>query len=277
MSAALPEAGLVLAAVLYWHGGRKLLGGRHRRERNARALSFYAGLATLAIAVGPPLDGRADRFFWAHMVQHSLLQLVAPPLIVVGAPWLPFWRLIPLGLRRPASRWFVCSGEAHPLRRLARGLARPAVAWVLFLAAIWLSHLPRVFDFALSHGVFHGSEHLLFLALGVLFWSRAIDSPPFHARLAPLGAVVFFFAAMLAESALALIILAARSPLYSGYALLPRGPGAMTALADQQFGAGMMFEPASIPLLLAIGWAVKAHFRQADPNETSLPGVAQDT
>ena len=78
--------GIVVAAILYHLGTRRLEGGRSRRERPWRAQSFYAGLVALAVAIAPPLDGLADRLFWAHMVQHALLQMVAPPLIVLGAP-----------------------------------------------------------------------------------------------------------------------------------------------------------------------------------------------
>src|SRR5581483_7387310 len=172
--------GVAVAAVLYWLGSRGSRGTRARRERQWRAQAFYAGLVAVALAISPPLDGLADRLFWWHMVQHALLQMVAPPLIVLGAPWLAVWRPVTsLGGRRRVSRWLVSS----PLRRAARLFSAPAVAWVLFLGPIWLSHLPAVFDFAARHPLVHETEHLLFLGTGLLFWSRVLDSPPFRARL----------------------------------------------------------------------------------------------
>src|SRR5262249_23263781 len=145
--------------------------------------AFYVGLAALAVAVSPPLDTAADELFWAHMTQHALLQMVAPPLIVLGAPWLVVWRVFPLGGRRRVSRWVLRSRAASPLRVSANVLALPAVAWVLFLGTIAVSHLPAVFDFVQRHAAVHELEHLVFLGLGLVFWSRVFDSPPVRAPL----------------------------------------------------------------------------------------------
>ncbi len=250
----LPAIVILAAAVIFALGDRQLVGSRHRRERGWRAQAFYLGLAALLIALEPPLDRLSDSLFWAHMVQHTLLQMVAAPLLVLGAPWLQTWRWVPLTARRRISRVIV---RSHPLRLLTRFFTRPWIAWLLFLGTIALSHLPAIFDYALQHNTFHESEHVLFLALGVLFWSRALDSPPFRAPLSPRRAVLFFAAAMAAESLLALVILGVHAPLYQPYAVIEPRPEHLSPLADQQFGAGWMLEEGSLPLLIALIWSVK--------------------
>jgi cytochrome c oxidase assembly factor CtaG len=252
----LPAIWILLAALLYALGRGRMAGGRQLREGRWRAQAFYAGLIALVVAI-EPLDELADKLFWAHMLQHMLLQMVAPPLLVLGAPWLPFWRVIPLAGRRRLGRWLVRSRGASPLRLVARILGHPAVAWVLFIGTIALSHLPRVFDFALRNTAFHEGEHALFLGLGLLFWSRALDSPPFRARLQPRGAAVFFLTSIVAESLLALVIMGSRSSLYAPYAALRPRPEGLSALADQQFGGALMLEPASLSLLFAFLWSIK--------------------
>jgi putative membrane protein len=254
--AVLALTGVAVAAALYALGSRTPSGSRARRERGRRAQAFYAGLIAVALAIAPPVDDLADKLFWAHMAQHALLQMVAPPLIVLGAPWLVVWRPLSLGGRRRVSGWLVRSRGASPLRLAARVLTAPAVAWVLFLGAIWLSHVPAVFDFAARHASFHETEHLLFLGLGLLFWSRVFDSPPFQARLIRYRRLGFLLAAVVAETALSLAILAAHRPLYEPYGRALPKPEHLTALADQQLGGAIMFEPASIPLLLAILWSL---------------------
>jgi putative membrane protein len=245
--------GLAVAAVLYWLGTRGSRGSRARRERPWRAQSFYAGLAALALAIAPPLDGLADKLLWWHMVQHALLQMVAPPLIVLGAPWLAVWRpVISLGGRRRVSRWIVAS----PVRAVARVFAAPVAAWSLFIGGIWLSHLPAVFDFAARHSLVHETEHVVFLGTGLLFWSRVLDSPPFHARITHVARLGFLVSAGVAEAALSVLILAQHAPLYAPYKTLSPRPEHLTALADQQLGGAIMLEPASIPLLIAVIWSI---------------------
>jgi cytochrome c oxidase assembly factor CtaG len=255
----------ILSSALYALGRRRMAGTRQRREGRWRAQAFYAGLAALVVALEPPLDTLADKLFWAHMLQHMLLQMVAPPLLVLGAPWLPIWRTFPLATRRRLGRWLVHSKGASPLRLAARFLARPVVALLLFVGVIALSHLPRVFDLALRDSTIHEGEHAVFLALGLLFWSRALDSPPLRARLRPPQAVVFFLTAIAAESLLALAIMGAPSPLYAPYAALAPRPEGLSPLADQQFGGALMFEPASLPLLIGLLWSIRRWVAQTPP------------
>ena len=254
--AVLSLTGVVLAAFLYRLGTRRPSGSRAQRERPWRAQAFYAGLFALGLAIAPPLDDLADRLFWAHMVQHALLQMVAPPLIVLGAPWLALSRPLSLTGRRRAGRWLLQSRSAAPIRGIARVLAAATVAWTLFLGAIWLSHLPAVFDFAAREPAFHEGEHLLFLLLGLLFWSRVLDSPPFRARVTHLRRFGYLVSAGLAEAALVVVILAAHAPLYAPYQAIVLRPEKLTALQDQQFGGAIMLEPASISLLIAAVWSL---------------------
>jgi cytochrome c oxidase assembly factor CtaG len=150
----------------------------------------------------------------------------------------------------------VLSRAAAPLRVAARALTRPVVAWVLFFGTIAASHLPVVFDYVERHAALHELEHLAFFSLGLLFWSRVFDSPPVRAPLGGVRRLGFLLTAGLAETALSVAIMAAHRPLYEPYRALTPRPEHITALADQQFGGAIMFEPASIPLLLAIIWSL---------------------
>jgi cytochrome c oxidase assembly factor CtaG len=190
------------------------------------------------------------------MVQHGLLQMIGPPLIVLGAPWLVIWRPFSLGGRRRVSRWIVHSRSAAPLRMFAGVVTSPPVAWMLFIGAIWISHLPALFDYAAAHPVLHETEHLVFVATGLLFWSRVFDSPPFHSRLTHVRRFAYLFSAGVAEAALSVVILSAHGPLYEPYRNLVPRPEHLTALGDQQLGGLMMMEPSSLPLLLAILWSL---------------------
>ncbi len=119
-----PLVAVVVVALLYLRGGRGAVGGRERAERGWRTALFLSGLATIAVALLPPIDTYSDSLFSVHMLQHVLLLEVAPPLLVLGRPWTRIWRLFPLAHRRRLAHGLARSGRAAPLR----WLGRPAVA-----------------------------------------------------------------------------------------------------------------------------------------------------
>jgi putative membrane protein len=247
-----PLFAVVVAAALFHLGGRWRVSDRHRRRDAIRAACFYAGLATILVALDSPLDSLADRSFAAHMTQHVLLLTVAPPLILLGAPWTRMWRPLPLRLRRAVARVVVTSPRGRPLRAIADALGRPAVAWVLFDANLVAWHLPGLYDATLRTQWIHDGEHLLFLSTGLLLWGRVIDSPPFHARLTLVRRAGFLALAMLVGWVLAVVLAFAPEPLYRPYAALAHRPGGLSALADQHIAAGVMWVPGSLAFTIAI-------------------------
>ena len=89
-----------------------------------QALIFWAGLVVLLLAVVSPVDYWSDTYLSAHVVQHILLAFVAPPLIVLGAPWVPLLARLPQPVARGYGR--VVALHAGPPHRLdpSPGLAR---------------------------------------------------------------------------------------------------------------------------------------------------------
>src|SRR6185312_4456286 len=174
----------VLCGLLYWRGGiRQVSARRAGPARRGRAALFYAGLVTIVIALDSPLDSLSESLFAAHMTQHVLLLTVAPPLIVLAAPWSRLWRPLPVDFRRAAARSVVVGPGWRHLRAGARAVARPVPAWLLFNANLVLWHLPVLYDATLRSPALHDLEHALFLFTGILFWAQIVDSPPFRARL----------------------------------------------------------------------------------------------
>src|SRR6266566_4775762 len=128
---------IAVSALWYWRGSRRpslrAVGTAVRRRVVPwRGLCFAAGLLTVLVALDSPVERLADDWFWAHMLQHVLLMMVAAPLLVLGAPWLPFWRPLPLGLRRRLARALVKSPFFSWLRYVASLVATPSPAWPFF-------------------------------------------------------------------------------------------------------------------------------------------------
>jgi putative membrane protein len=249
-----PLTALVVAAVLYHVGGR----APETRSSLRRSASFYGGIATLVLAVDSPIDAYADRLFFVHMIQHVLLTMVAPPLLLLGRPWPRLLRPFPREARRAVvGRVF----RLARLRRAADWVASPLPAFVLFNGVLLGWHVPALYDLTLRSQPVHDLEHALFFGTALLFWRQL--APAGRARSLSDPARVAYGAGGLAAGWLLAVVLAfAPDAVYSAYAGLPSRPLGLSALGDQQLAAGVMWVPASVPETIAV---LAAAYRWLDP------------
>lgn len=220
-----------------------------------RAAAFYLGLVVVAFALGSPFDSLADRLFAVHMLQHVLLVFVAAPLFVHGAPWLAPLRLLPRRLHRPVAGT-VAGWHSSSWWATVRPFVGPGLAWLAFTVDLWAWHLPPLYDATLRHQGVHDLEHVTFLVLGIGFWTPVMDSPPLRSALGGLQRCVYLVAAMASSWVLAFALVLAPHPLYAPYAGELHRPGGLSALADQQLAAGVMWGPGSVPLSVALFVAI---------------------
>ena len=143
------------------------------------------GLAALFLALASPIEPFAALLLQAHMIQHLLFMMVAPPLFWLGAPLFPIVRGLPPAVR---TYWVVPLLRSTTLRRLFARLTHPVVALPLFVAVTWLWHAPPVYEYALRSSGWHSLQHLCFLGSALLFWypgRPAVSQPPALVALAP--------------------------------------------------------------------------------------------
>ncbi len=249
-----PVLGCALAGVLYARGRAAMQrSGLVARRRDA--LWFYTGLILLFLALVSPLDGLDLQYQWVHMVQHVVLLVVAPPLILLGDPWATAWR----GLRS------LRSDIGDPPRQLLRALGAlrngrrgAAIASVAFAADLVAWHVPVLYDLTLHVEWVHDLEHTLFLVTGLLFWDQALGcwrTPP---QLSHLARAVVVLSGMIVSWVLAIVIGYASHPLYE----YPVHSG-LSPLADQQIAAGVMWVPGGVPFI-AVLVAILASWFEAD-------------
>ena len=247
-----PLAAVVLAGILYWLGLRARPAPRRSAERRRQAACFYCGLLVLYVALDSPVAAYDNRLFSVHMTQHVLLMMVAPPLIVLGRPWLPIWQPLSLDTRRSIARQLARSGWAAPLRKTGRFVVRPVPTWLLANGTMVVWHVPALYDATVRNVLVHDLEHFLFFFTSLLLWLQLIDSPPFHSRLDHFRRAVYGVATLAVGWILAIVLALAPTPLYGAYADLAGRPGGLSALGDQELGAGVLWVPGSITLLVAI-------------------------
>jgi putative membrane protein len=251
---------LIVAGGLYQRGWTELRRrtGSHRKLSLVHALSFYAALLFIGMALLSPLDALGQELSAAHMVQHMLLMLVAAPLMVVGVPALVLafampriWRQL-LGLQ-----WLVHRIAWHPL-----------VLWWLFALVLWGWHHPLLYQAALRDPLVHDAQHVCFFVASFLFWRVVLD-PLSRRRLHPVAAIPYLFTTSIHASALGIFLTLAPTPWYGDYAQRTVAFGA-TPLADQQLAGLLMWAPGCMvyPLAMVI---LLAHWLAQSGDQGSTP------
>jgi putative membrane protein len=271
----LPLVLCAAAAILYRLGATAVAPHRRAAQR-LRSACFYAALAVLLIALSSPLDGLSEQLFWAHMVQHVLLLLVAAPLVVIARPWNQLWRCLPLGARRPLARGLSHGGGTAPLRAATRFLGTPATSFALFAVVLLAWHLPVMFDATLRSSALHELEHSMFFLTAILFFKQVIPSPPLRISLSAPQRVLYAIGAMVVSWVLAIVLALAQHPLYAHYAHERARPGGLSALGDQHVAAGIMWVPGSITFLIVVFVYVHRWLMPSEPGRTGAPRLASE-
>jgi len=257
-----PWAVLCLATAWIWYGlgvwRAATESGLRRVTSGWRIVSFTSGMALLVVALLSPVDMIGDSLFWLHMVQHLLLTLAAPPLLVWSRPAVMLVWAFPKPVRKRVARIWNGAG----LSPAVSWLMKPAVAWILFTGMFLVWHLPGPFQYALDHESVHDGEHISFFVTALLFWSVVI-APSSRQRLGH-GARLLFLATngVLTGFPGALMVLAPRA-LYPIQALRSAGWG-RTGLDDQQIAGSIMWVVGGFVYLVAGSVLFVQWFNAAD-------------
>src|SRR3954447_21771539 len=218
-----------------FRAARAEAGGRGAGPLPAAAVSA-AMLALLAALVSPIDRLGEDYLFSAHMVQHILLGDIAPLLLLLSLS-----RVI----MRPITR------RAVRLERRLGALATPPAFIALWLALIYVWHVPALYDAALQHPAVHALEHACFFTAGVAVWWPLVQPVPMRRRLTGLQPLMYIFAAKVGLAALGIYLAWSQTLAYDYYAHVPRIWG-LTAIEDQNVGGAIMLVEQSIVLVIAM-------------------------
>jgi putative membrane protein len=202
-----------------------------------RLAAFSAGIVSLWIAVGSPLEEFDDVSLSVHMVQHLLLMAVAPPLILLGAPMLPLLRGLPGWMvRGTVGRFF----RWPQTQWLGRVLTDPAVCWIAASTALIAWHIPAAFQLALRSDSWHKIEHACFFGTSLMFWWPVIQPFPSVARWPGWSIPLYLFLGTLPGGALGAFLTFCDRVLYTSYASAPM-VFHVSPLEDQIFAGSLMW------------------------------------
>jgi putative membrane protein len=195
----------------------------------ARMQVFMVGVLVLFASVATPLDTLSGYLLTAHMIQHLLMTLIVPPLLLLGTP---AWMLRPL--------------LALPLvRPIMRVLTHPVTAFLLFNLVFSAWHAPVLYNLALQDDTVHILEHVLFLATATLTWWPVFSPNAELPRLSEPAQLLYLFFESLPPTILGALITFAGTPLYPEYVSAPRLWG-LSVMLDQQIAGLIMWIPGAL-------------------------------
>ena len=245
---------VLLTQWLYGHGVIRLWAraGFGRGISMFHLLAFAAGELALIVALISPLDPLGETLLSAHMVQHGLLIAVAPPLLLLGLPGAAFAWALPAETGSRLSR----SSSVRATVRSLSWMLNPLVAAAIHGLAVWIWHVPAIFDAALASSGLHMLEHFSFLATALLFWQSLLLANRSVSTAA--AGVAAAFATLLHGGFLGALITFAPHTLFAWYVGRTSSWG-LSPLEDQQLAGLIMWVPLGI-VYFAASLALAARF-----------------
>jgi cytochrome c oxidase assembly factor CtaG len=223
-------------------GGAALPGGLGRE-----AIAFYCGLLLVALALLSPVGYWSGRFIWVRVIQDIVLGVYAPPLIVLGAPWLVLWR----GLGRTARpRAAASSTEPEAAPAPPRLRSWPVAVAALFVL-VWCGwYVPALYDAGVHHPAVLAAQAVTTIGAGVLFWLQLIGSRPHRPQFGPLYRVMLLAGVIVCGTILGMVLSFGANVLYPTYV----GVGSHHLLGlvfDQQAGGSELWVLVLVPYMIA--------------------------
>jgi cytochrome c oxidase assembly factor CtaG len=258
---------LLLSLLLYLLGTATVWrhAGSGRGIRRGQVAAYLLGWLCLAAALVSPLHWLGEHLFVAHMVEHEIVMVLAAPLLVLSRPLGAALWALPQSSRRALGKL----GHGRLWRDLWHRLTRPAVATLLHALAIWIWHLPVLFDATVTQIAMHRAQHLSFLLSALLFWWSL------RRRRDPAVAAGHLFVTMAHTGILGALLTFAPRVLYANQTAQAPLWG-LTPLEDQQLAGLVMWVPGGIvyagaALVCIASWIRRAGRATEDAHVRTVP------
>ena len=193
---------------------------------------FLGGLAVVVLALQSGIGTYDDTLFWDHMIQHLMLVMVAPPLLIFGQPI----TLLMHASRNPLHTWVKKLIRSKP----ANFLTWPVFGFAAYAAAIVVAHLTGLANLTATNQAAHETEHVAFLVIGYLFFLPIIGSEPIKRKLSYPTKLLLLFLVMPVDTFTGLVLTYGNKAT-PGLVTGPRPAWAGTAIGDMHAGGAVMW------------------------------------
>ncbi|HSY42423.1 MAG TPA: cytochrome c oxidase assembly protein [Candidatus Acidoferrum sp.] len=246
----------------------------HHFHFTRRIIWLLAGMAVLFLTLASPIDALADGYlFSAHMLQHLLLLLIVPPLVLLSLPSAP----VPAYFQNGYCKW------------LDWILRHPVATWFLGVGGMWVWHAPALCNAAVTNVWVHRLQYISLLLMGFAFWWPIIG-PWSKQRLSSLAGIIYLFSACVGCTVLGIIITFSPVEVCSIYlrpvdrlGILPliQNQWGLTPAKDQQLGGLLMWVPACLIYFCGIfglfaRWHGEIHDETVIPESQPKPPFAEN-
>ncbi|MEU0395343.1 cytochrome c oxidase assembly protein [Streptomyces sp. NPDC006208] len=238
----------LLALALYGWGVLRL-----RRRGDAwpvgRTVFFAVGVLSVAFVMCTKLNDYGMVMFSVHMVQHMVISMVSPIMLLLGAPITLALRALPVAARGSKGPREVLLMLLHS--RYMRIVTHPAFTIPLFIASLYALYFTPLFDFLMGSKPGHVAMMVHFLAVGLVFFWPIMGVDPGPHRPGYVMRMLELFAGMPFHAFFGIALMMATQPMIKAYENPPASLG-IDALADQTAAGGIAWAFSEIPSVLVL-------------------------
>ncbi|MFC5723451.1 cytochrome c oxidase assembly protein [Streptomyces gamaensis] len=255
--------GCLLALALYGWGVVRLL-RRGDKWPVGRTVAWVLGVLTIALVMCTKLNDYGMVMFSVHMVQHMVISMLSPILLLLGAPMTLTLRALPTaGRGRKGPREYLVA-LLHS--RYMRVITHPGFTIPMFIASLYALYFTPLFDFLMETKTGHIAMMVHFLAVGLVFFWPIMGVDPGPHRPGYVMRMLELFAGMPFHAFFGIALMMASEPMIGTY-MHPAASLGIDALDDQKAGGGIAWAFSEIPsvvvlLALAYQW-YRSEQRQA--------------